>query len=173
MKPADLMKSLEAPCLHLIEADNDAFENLSLALSSAYPTGILRKIRGRKSQTVAAFFDESAAALQFPYYFGENWNAFDEVINDLAWLSGDAYLLLLFDAELLLSSANAADFRLLVEILAEAHDQWRDAGESSLTGGGGVPFHVLLQGSTAEAMKTIAARLSSVGAAFDVLHAPT
>jgi hypothetical protein len=29
---------------------------------------------------------EFAASFQFPYYFGENWPAFDECINDLSWL---------------------------------------------------------------------------------------
>src|ERR1051326_1670912 len=54
---------------------------------------VMRRIRGHKAKTTAALFDEMAAALQFPSYFGENWNALDECLNDLEWLPGDAYVL--------------------------------------------------------------------------------
>jgi hypothetical protein len=37
-------------------------------------------LRGWKMRTVDALFDEFAAAMQFPYYFGENWAAFDECL---------------------------------------------------------------------------------------------
>jgi hypothetical protein len=62
----------------------------------------VRLIRGRKCHTKQAFFDEVGAALQFPYYFGENWDAFDECINDLTWLPAQEYILIISNAEQLL-----------------------------------------------------------------------
>jgi len=35
----------------------------------------VRLVRGHKSRAVDGLFDEFAAALQFPYYFGANWAA--------------------------------------------------------------------------------------------------
>jgi hypothetical protein len=42
--------------------------------------------RGRKMADRHGLFDEIAAVLQFPSYFGENWDAFDECIGDLGGL---------------------------------------------------------------------------------------
>ncbi|MFE3545095.1 barstar family protein [Nocardia sp. NPDC059177] len=50
----------------------------------------VRELRGPKMRTVAALFDEFAAAFQFPYYFGANKDAFDECLRDLDDFVGDA-----------------------------------------------------------------------------------
>jgi hypothetical protein len=44
---------------------------------------VVRSVRGRKMTTTAQLYDEFAAALQFPPYFGENWAAFDECLSDM------------------------------------------------------------------------------------------
>lgn len=44
-------------------------------------------IRGKKCKAEDEFLAEIAASFQFPYYYGENWPAFDECIQDLEWLS--------------------------------------------------------------------------------------
>lgn len=50
-------------------------------------TGLtVRTVRGSKMLTEDQLFTEVSAALQFPYYFGENWPAFDECLADLEWL---------------------------------------------------------------------------------------
>src|SRR5688500_5282014 len=100
MTPDALLTSLDGPALHLIQIGIDALENTKLRLSAAHPASVIRTVRGKKSRTVSAFFDEVSAALQFPYYFGENWAAFDEMIVDLEWLVGDAYLLMIPDGDL-------------------------------------------------------------------------
>lgn len=48
---------------------------------------VVRSIRGHKCRTIDGMIDEFSSALQFPWYFGENWPAFDECICDLDWLS--------------------------------------------------------------------------------------
>lgn len=52
----------------------------------------LRVLRGEHCHTSQDLFHEFAAALQFPSYFGNNWDAFDEMITDLSWLPSSAYL---------------------------------------------------------------------------------
>ena len=48
-----------------------------------YPAGIPAEIDVEEFRSVAAVFDEFAAAFQFPYYFGRNKDAFDECMRDL------------------------------------------------------------------------------------------
>lgn len=54
-------------------------------------------IRGVKSQTEAAFFQEIGAALQLPYYFGDNWAALDECLNDMDWMPEGTLFLVVSD----------------------------------------------------------------------------
>lgn len=57
-------------------------------------------IRGSRCQTEVDFFREISAALQFPWYFGENWAAFDECMCDLEWLSFQRLFLVIDDFRL-------------------------------------------------------------------------
>jgi len=52
---------------------------------------------------VDALDNECSAVLQFPWYFGENWPAFDECIRDLSWLPADVYTLIITDSLAVLS----------------------------------------------------------------------
>ncbi len=40
-------------------------------------------LRGELCGSSNEFFREISTAMRFPYYFGWNWNAFDECITDL------------------------------------------------------------------------------------------
>lgn len=62
----------------------------------------LRFLRASKMTSSKSLFDEVAAALQFPYYFGENWDALDECLNDLWWLKSKALILFISQTEDLL-----------------------------------------------------------------------
>lgn len=66
---------------------------------------VVREVRGSKMRTVAALFDEFAAAWQFPYYFGANKDAFDDVMRDLDdWLeTTSGFVVVVRDAEQLLA----------------------------------------------------------------------
>ena len=44
-------------------------------------------LRGKHCKTENDFLMEVAASFQFPYYYGENWAAFEECIQDLEWLN--------------------------------------------------------------------------------------
>ncbi|NMN96173.1 barstar family protein [Antrihabitans stalactiti] len=65
---------------------------------------VVREVRGAKMPTVGAVFDEFAAAFQFPDYFGENKDAFDECMRDLEEFVGAAkgYVVVVRDAAQLL-----------------------------------------------------------------------
>ena len=44
-------------------------------------------IAGEKATTSETFLAEIARALKFPEYFGNNYDALDEMLNDLSWLT--------------------------------------------------------------------------------------
>ncbi|WP_430333629.1 barstar family protein [Rhodococcus sp. ACT016] len=67
----------------------------------------VRHVRGRRMPTVAALFDEFAAALQFPYYFGRNRDAFDECFGEIGDTVGDDAVVLVLDADVLLAEQPA------------------------------------------------------------------
>lgn len=63
-----------------------------------------------------------AKKLMFPSYYGKNWDAFDECINDLGWITADKITLTLqyFDS---------TKHRLLYETLLEAQESRIRQGE--------------------------------------------
>lgn len=44
-------------------------------------------LRGEHCKTEDDFLIEVGVSFQFPFYYGENWPAFDECINDLEWIN--------------------------------------------------------------------------------------
>ena len=63
----------------------DIYTQLYLAAESGAYTSYLR---GTRCKTEDIMFYEVSASFQFPYYFGENWDAMDECLCDLEWLLG-------------------------------------------------------------------------------------
>ena len=62
-------------------------------------------IRGKRCKSKASFFREFSAAMQFPSYFGENWDALNECLQDLnEWLSFKAITIVIEDYDLLFGS---------------------------------------------------------------------
>ena len=54
-------------------------------------------LRGKRIRLEEDFLREFSAAFQFPWYYGENWNAFDECAADLDWLSFSHILIVIDD----------------------------------------------------------------------------
>lgn len=59
-----------------------------------------------------------AAALHFPAWFGQNWDALDDCLRDLSWLPAAGYVLLFGHAADLRAAAEG-DFETLLDILAD------------------------------------------------------
>lgn len=109
----------------LIECTESAVDDL--VLTAPRQSGIdPRIVRGGRCATPAALFHEWAAALQFPHYFGENWDAFEECLADLDWLPGDCHVIVITTMDRVLADA-PADFKSFAGILAAiAAQQNRD-----------------------------------------------
>jgi len=126
---------------------------------------VVRRVRGRKERTWKGLFDEFSAALQFPAYFGENADAFDECIADLAWLPPrNGYVIVVGEPGQVLINAGAGALSALVSSLQRAAQEWArpvDLGE--WWDRPAVPFHVVLQAAIGDAA-TVTRRWTEAGA---------
>jgi hypothetical protein len=116
-------------------------------------------------RTVDALFDEMAAALQFPHYFGENWPALDECLSDLDWLPGGAgTVVLLVEPGEVLVDAHEAELGAFVRAIVHAATTYAgpiDRGE--WWDRPAVPFHVVVSVLPDEA-ESLRRRWSGAGA---------
>jgi hypothetical protein len=94
-------------------------------------------VSGKSCRTPRGVFRAFAAALKFPEYFGKNWDAFEECVNDLSWLGGAGFLVIVSDAEALLAGDDDA-YETFVDIMTEAGQGWAKRSRGSR------PFHVVL-----------------------------
>lgn len=69
-----------------------------------------------------------ATALEFPAYFGSNWDALDECLRNLEWLPHASGYTWLFDHAADLRDGSEPDFDTLCDVLDGACAAWRDAG---------------------------------------------
>ncbi|MCC6999738.1 MAG: barstar family protein [Deltaproteobacteria bacterium] len=131
--------------------------------TSASPfVGVLRGGRMRRREGV---FDQFATLLQFPTYFGENWDAFADCMRDLEWLRASAIVIVVLDAPDVLADGDADEFGLFLEILRETGEAWSQADEFR----GAMPFHVLLH-APPERAPSLEARLAALGLEAPVLR---
>ena len=81
------------------------------------------------------FLDACQAAFDLPGYFGRNWDAFEEVINDLSWAPAAGYVLL-YDQLWWLACDHLRHWQTAHTILEDASSNWSKAG---------VPFYPLVR----------------------------
>jgi len=116
------------------------------------PTGFaLRVIKGAKCQTTVGLLTECARALDFPDYFGHNWDALEECLADLEWLPAKGYVLLITDAGCVLPD-DEAEYETFLEILRDAGEAW-GSGQAGMDTQRPTPFHVLFAVSEREKTK--------------------
>ncbi|MCX7960840.1 MAG: barstar family protein [Burkholderiales bacterium] len=75
-----------------------------------------------KAEMLAAI----ARALDFPDWFGANWDALEDCLTDLAWSPAEAHVLLVEGA----GEARADDLRTLEDVLAAAAAFWAARGRA-------------------------------------------
>jgi len=92
-----------------------------------YTAAVIRIVRGKRCETCERLFQEWAAALQFPSYFGENWDAFEECLSDLEWLPPGGLVLFITRADRLLEFAPEGDLDMLAHILITVAKEWRSS----------------------------------------------
>ena len=142
--------------MHLVAATASDLDQFHLTLTYEHPGLVVRRIRSAVANTWAGLFDELAAALQFPSYFGGNWSAALDCLSTMDASPGSGYVLLFADANRVLYKEPPEALNDLVDLVTMAHDYWQAQGK---------PFHVVFH--AAAGADELAARLSAVGVVVD------
>jgi barstar (barnase inhibitor) len=111
----------------------------------------LRVIQGAKCQTTTGLLTECARALDFPDYFGHNWDALEECLIDMEWLKAKGYVLLITDAGCVLHH-DEEEYETFLEILRDAGEAW-GTGQVGMGARRATPFHALFAVSEREKAK--------------------
>lgn len=107
------------------------------SLVKAPPGFALRLIQGKECGTPSSLFGEFARALDFPDYFGHNWDALEECLADFEWLPANGYVLLITDAHAVLPD-DEDEYETLLEVLSDAGEAW---SKGQTIDGRRAPFH--------------------------------
>lgn len=144
MNPLPLLSVASDPQLLVVEAKPKVAAEAVTGWADAGLT--VRVVRGRKMRTWGALHDEFAAALQFPWYFGENADALSDCLTDLDWLPRQAgYVIVIADPDEVLGDAEPDALQRLASLLGDAAEQWAQAvEEGEWWDRPAIPFHVVL-----------------------------
>jgi RNAse (barnase) inhibitor barstar len=146
---AAFLRTATSPWIAVLDAHH--YATLTRVVSAL--TGVRAlTIDGDRCRTQNGVMAEFARALEFPAYFGHNWDAFEECLRDLEWLRASAYAIVVREAENLLIESGD-DYRTFVEIMNHAGAHWGQgarptphADEQLARGSSPSPvaFHVIL-----------------------------
>lgn len=166
----DTLTHFAEPRMHFVSGGMEGLARLvrEIEYKAISNGGFLARIDGARAQDVDGLFREFAISFGFPEYFGRNWAAFHECINDLDWLSASYYVTCLTDTASLLRNSEP-DLRTLIRLLDWTTRDWatRDRGGDPLAGAPR-PFHVVFCADS-DCMPHTLRRLESAGLTrFDV-----
>ena len=99
--------------VHVITCEEPALDDVARTA----PKGtVARIVRGQRCHSKERTLQEWAAALQFPSYFGNNWDAFEDCVKDLEWLQGRRVVAIVTRSDEMLPRS-PEDFATLLSIL--------------------------------------------------------
>ncbi|MEV6561697.1 barstar family protein [Nocardia sp. NPDC051756] len=132
-------------------------------------------VRGTRMAKTADLFAEFSAAFQFPWYFGQNWHAFDECMTDLdEWLPPGprGYAVAVWHADSVLIKDKSA-LETLIRSLNSIHQELAEPSGLVSTGTGVTPpasrgFQVLLH-CEPDARDKLTKRWTRAGSRLDPL----
>jgi RNAse (barnase) inhibitor barstar len=135
------LQSTKKPWAHLLVLPDGRQVDIAHSVPSNFAVKV---VAGAKCRTKAGLLSEFARTLSFPDYFGHNWDALEECLADLDWLPAPGYVVVVADADLVLTKPDEEDdYETFIEILAEAGEAWSEKRSGSVAGVG-IPFHTVL-----------------------------
>lgn len=148
----NLMFDLHAPHIHIIECD---YKKISTILINDKDDNVFSGIiDGNKLYNKQDVFQEFKDVFKIPSYFGYNWDALDECLNDLDWITADKYILIIKDFNNV--KAQKKDIKLLIDIMLSVINEWvngRYYNSSFPTEP--TPFHIILHCETGKIQEVI------------------
>lgn len=144
----NILQNLHHPFIHLVISDEIIFNSyISTQGKNLEKDIIVKMIKGENCTKIKDVFREFCIGFKFPNYFGNNWNAFDECINDLDWLEADGYAIIISDIDMVLLNDNE-NFESLVTILSNAAREWANGRGYDDFPTQPKPFNIIMQCNT-------------------------
>lgn len=138
--------NIEQPFILKSTLSTSNFDDWINGLRSGDNRKFVAVLRGERMKDMNSFLQEIAAALQFPHYFGNNWNALDECIKDLSWIPANTFVIGISNSESILSQCSAEDRQAFGELIRETCESWSQPyDEDKEWGRPGRPFHIVMQ----------------------------
>lgn len=152
MIDSSLLTRTTGPWLMCVSGSESELTNELWRLGRESSRSAVRILQGSRMRSFDAAMNETAAALQFPYYFGGNMAALRECITDLEWLNATAFLLAVFDADRVLEAEAINLRKSFWALLANTGKTWSmPIASGEAWDRPAVPFHVILQlGNTSD-----------------------
>jgi RNAse (barnase) inhibitor barstar len=123
---SDLLKNSETSGVYLLE-ESASVQDLE---KSCKEQGLaVFHLEGRDIHNKAQFLKQAALVLRFPDYFGNNWDAFSDCLADMSWHEADGFVILYDHFEPLAKHA-PQEFEMLLDLLKESTEFWRDQGKA-------------------------------------------
>jgi len=124
-----LPRAASAGIYHMPFAADLALEEASESLD--YP---MLRVELARVTDKDGFLEAVGKALDFPDWYGHNWDALADCLTDLSWMPADGYVIILDHADAF-ASASPPDFATALSVFQDAADTWREDG---------VPFWTLV-----------------------------
>ncbi|MFI5616772.1 barstar family protein [Streptomyces sp. NPDC051567] len=114
-------------------------QEASAALREIPKGALVFELCGSSMADHEGLFDEFSRQMSFPPYFGRNWPALQDCLDDLTWMSAaSSYLLVIHEWPRVLSGCEV-DRSVLERILHDVGSMWAQGPASMI-----VPFNALL-----------------------------
>ena len=81
-------------------------------------------INGDNIKDKHTFFNSFSEKLEFPEYFGFNWDAFSDCMTDLSWLNLECGISIIYKNPHIFRSSSPEEWKIANEILLDAIDYW-------------------------------------------------
>lgn len=136
------MTGLRGPKLHVLELGAGSREGFVQGLELGLPPEFCRVLLpGEELASPDQLFALCQTAFSFPEYYGRNWDALDECLNDLEWLGASGYLIWIDQAERI--ALAEPDFTSFINILERTAREWSQGRSEGAFATAPRPFHVL------------------------------
>jgi len=147
---------VQAGTPHIIVCGSDEAARAALVPVREYC--YVAMVDGRMCSSKAKVMSAIASALDFPSYFGRNWDALDECLTDLSWLDVPRVALTFMHAASILAK-RPKQRSTLIEVIKEAVSYWIESG----CGERSMPFLVALWHSESRQASKLRAELGEHG----------
>lgn len=80
-------------------------------------------LEGTKIKSKADLLRQMSQVMKFPDYFGNNWDALEECLSDLSWITAKGFVIKFVNADNFIAIC-PSDFRVFVQIIESVSKSW-------------------------------------------------